>query len=270
MATQLRTLTYPNNAAGQQKKIGEVQAYLNNGWEIVSENITSGSFDANSAAGEACCYGIICAPVCMPLALMGKTKEGQIVVTIKKEFTDVDQPRVDPLKPAVQTANKSSDPNLANLPLPAKVEPGDSLPFFSLQDQHGNIFRTDEIDTGYLVLAFYHKDMGMGYSMFVKNFQKLLGEFEKYNAMVVGIGEDSAASHQSYAAKHGITYPLLVDTGAIVSSQMKAISGIQTMCVIVYNKSKKAILSYANMWNAEEPAKQAIRAIVEDSARNDN
>ena len=77
MATEFKTLTFPNTSEGQAQKVKSLQEEAANGWEVVSETITQGKFKG----GKACCLYTIC----MPLAFCAGSTDGTINVTLKKE-----------------------------------------------------------------------------------------------------------------------------------------------------------------------------------------
>ena len=77
MATEFKTLTFPNNASGQKKKIQELQKATAEGGEIVSETLTQGKFKG----GTACCLAVIF----LPCAFCAGSSDGTITVTLKRE-----------------------------------------------------------------------------------------------------------------------------------------------------------------------------------------
>jgi peroxiredoxin Q/BCP len=70
-----------------------------------------------------------------------------------------------------------------------------------------------------VVLYFYPKDFTSGCTLEAKNFQADLAKYEKANAVIVGVSVDSAESHKSFCAKEGLSFKLLSDPDAQVSSQ---------------------------------------------------
>jgi peroxiredoxin Q/BCP len=71
----------------------------------------------------------------------------------------------------------------------------------------------------WVVLYFYPKDFTSGCTLEAKNFQADLAKYEKANAVIVGVSVDSAESHKSFCAKEGLSFKLLSDPDAQVSSQ---------------------------------------------------
>lgn len=81
MAEMFKTLTFPNNAKGQQRKVEALQQASAEGWVVVSETITQGKFRGVRAL---CLYS-----VCAPCAFCAGSSAGEINVTLKKEETPV-------------------------------------------------------------------------------------------------------------------------------------------------------------------------------------
>jgi peroxiredoxin Q/BCP len=65
-----------------------------------------------------------------------------------------------------------------------------------------------------LVLYFYPKDDTSGCTAEACGFRDLEAELAAAGAAVVGVSPDPLKSHQRFAARHGLTFPLLVDEGA--------------------------------------------------------
>lgn len=63
----------------------------------------------------------------------------------------------------------------------------------------------------WLVLYFYPKDSTPGCTTEGIDFNALLPEFRKLNAMVLGVSRDSVKSHDNFCAKQGFEFPLVSD-----------------------------------------------------------
>ncbi|KMY68486.1 hypothetical protein AAU61_02115 [Desulfocarbo indianensis] len=94
------------------------------------------------------------------------------------------------------------------------LEPGHKLPPLNLPDQEGVKRKLSDL-TGPqgLVLFVYSKDNTSGCSAEAAEFQELLDKFRQKGFAVAGLSKDGAASHAKFAAKLGLTYPLLADEG---------------------------------------------------------
>jgi len=95
-------------------------------------------------------------------------------------------------------------------------------PDFHLPDQHGNAVSLDSLNGKWTVVYFYPKDDTPGCTREACNFRDNFGEIQALGATVLGVSGDSAASHQKFAAKHELPFPLLVDEGNQVAKAFGA------------------------------------------------
>jgi peroxiredoxin Q/BCP len=63
-----------------------------------------------------------------------------------------------------------------------------------------------------LVIYFYPRDMTSGCTRESQDFRDLAPAFGKAGAVIVGVSRDSLASHEKFAAKESLPFPLLADT----------------------------------------------------------
>jgi peroxiredoxin Q/BCP len=94
------------------------------------------------------------------------------------------------------------------------IEVGERFPTFTLRDQRGQEFSLDAaLGSGPVVIFFYPKDDTAGCTKEACGFRDAWPELQAAGAQVVGISSDDTASHERFAGKYGLTYPLLSDTG---------------------------------------------------------
>jgi len=86
------------------------------------------------------------------------------------------------------------------------------LPELELADQHGQMRRLADYLGTNLVLYFYPRDNTPGCTVEGKEFRELYQQFSGLDCAVVGVSTDSVQSHQGFAEKHGLPFPLLADT----------------------------------------------------------
>ena len=67
------------------------------------------------------------------------------------------------------------------------------------------------------VLYFYPKDDTPGCTKEACSFRDANHEMQKRGIVVLGVSTDSVASHQKFADKYGLSFPLLADTDTTVS-----------------------------------------------------
>jgi peroxiredoxin Q/BCP len=79
----------------------------------------------------------------------------------------------------------------------------------SLADYHGK----------WVVLYFYPKDFTSGCTLEAHNFERDLAKYEKAGAVILGVSVDTAESHKDFCAKEGLSFKLLSDPDAKVSTE---------------------------------------------------
>ena len=93
------------------------------------------------------------------------------------------------------------------------IAPGDSLPDIALTCPDGSAVRPADFTGQKLVLFFYPKDDTPGCTMEACAFRDSYADLQAMGAEVWGVSGDDAASHQRFAQRHNLPYPLLVDKG---------------------------------------------------------
>jgi thioredoxin-dependent peroxiredoxin len=101
----------------------------------------------------------------------------------------------------------------------ALIETGRKAPAFSLQDQHGQTHRLSAYAGRPVVLYFYPKDDTPGCTTESCAFQDNLPKFTSGKAIVLGASILDTKSKAKFAAKHGLTFPLLADADHAVAEQ---------------------------------------------------
>jgi len=87
----------------------------------------------------------------------------------------------------------------------------DKAPDFSLPDQTGTVRSLKDFKGKKLVLYFYPKDNTSGCTKEACAFQENLGVLRKKGVEVVGVSADSVRSHEKFAGKYNLQFPLLSD-----------------------------------------------------------
>ena len=88
---------------------------------------------------------------------------------------------------------------------------GDAAPAFALQTAEGRTVRLSDFTGKTVVLYFYPKDDTPGCTKEACGFRDARARFARARAVVLGVSGDSVASHQRFAGKYGLTFPLLSD-----------------------------------------------------------
>lgn len=95
--------------------------------------------------------------------------------------------------------------------LAADFSVGDPAPSFKLSDQSGKTHSLDDFRGKWLVLYFYPKDDTPGCTTEACEFRDNIFAFRKLNSEIVGISLDDESSHQEFAEKYSLPFPLLAD-----------------------------------------------------------
>ena len=105
----------------------------------------------------------------------------------------------------------------------AEPRVGERAPDFTLPTQAGNtVGLRDFRGTKHVVLYFYPKDDTPGCTREACDFRDTYKQLAKQDIVVLGVSKDSVESHQRFAAKHELPFPLLSDSGSDVAERYGA------------------------------------------------
>ena len=97
------------------------------------------------------------------------------------------------------------------------LKPGDHAPEFTLSGATGEPFNLRAFrGVKNVVIFFYPRDNTLVCTREACAFRDRHAEFLERNAVVIGISDDDAASHERFAAQWDLPYPLLSDPGGVV------------------------------------------------------
>lgn len=94
------------------------------------------------------------------------------------------------------------------------------MPDFLGVDAEGKEIRLSDYPGKKVILYFYPKDSTSGCTAEACSMRDNLQELEKDGYQVIGVSVDSAGSHQKFAAKNELTFPLIADTDHKLVEQM--------------------------------------------------
>ncbi|MBK7351931.1 MAG: thioredoxin-dependent thiol peroxidase [Gemmatimonadetes bacterium] len=98
------------------------------------------------------------------------------------------------------------------------LAPGAKAPAFSLPAADGATVRLTQFKGAPVVLYFYPKDDTAGCTTEACEFRDRWRAVRATGATVLGISPDPVASHQKFAAKYKLPFPLLADTDHAVAT----------------------------------------------------
>ena len=88
---------------------------------------------------------------------------------------------------------------------------GERAPDFILEADDGREVSLSGYKGKKVILYFYPKDGTPGCTTEAKEFRDTVKEFEKENAVILGVSKDSVKSHQRFKQKHALPFTLLSD-----------------------------------------------------------
>lgn len=99
------------------------------------------------------------------------------------------------------------------------IEPGRKAPAFTLKDQAGETHKLSAYAGRPVVLFFYPKDDTPGCTQESCDFEAGLPKFARSKAVVLGASILDERSKATFAAKHGLSFPLLADAEHAVADK---------------------------------------------------
>lgn len=112
-----------------------------------------------------------------------------------------------------KVASKATKETKATKKSPATASEwlGKKVKNFSLQNAAGEKWSLADAGDKMVVLYFYPKDSTPGCTIEGQDFSRLLPQFKKSNAIVVGVSRDSVKSHENFCRKYDFKMDLLSD-----------------------------------------------------------
>ncbi|MEJ2172885.1 MAG: peroxiredoxin [Woeseiaceae bacterium] len=104
------------------------------------------------------------------------------------------------------------------------IEIGQRAPEFELSDQIGQLHSLEDYRDQWVVLYFYPKDQTPGCTTEACEFRDNIFAFKQANAQILGVSFDDAESHQKFAERYNLPFPLLAD----VEGKAAEAYGVQT------------------------------------------
>lgn len=147
------------------------------------------------------------------------------------------------------------------------VGPGDAAPDFSLAGNGGATHRLSDYRGKPVVLVFYPADDSPVCTRQLNSYNNELDAFNNVGAQVLAVSSQDVASHEDFAAKHGLKFPLLADTDKKVAEAYGTVGplGFPRRSVFVING--QGTITYAHRAIAGltfRPVEELISA-VEDA-----
>ncbi|PLX16520.1 MAG: peroxiredoxin [Marinilabiliales bacterium] len=145
---------------------------------------------------------------------------------------------------------------------------GSKIPSFELKDQNGHLFNIDSVlGKKNLVIYFYPKDDSPGCTKEACSFRDQFYEFEKADALVIGISSQSVESHLNFAKKYNLNYTLLSDSG----NKLRKLFGVPTnflglipgRVTYIIDKEGKVVYFFNSQIMAKKHVEEALHILKE-------
>lgn len=149
------------------------------------------------------------------------------------------------------------------------LQPGRAIPDLSLVDADGTPVRLPDLARGkVLVLYFYPKDDTPGCTVQACSFRDAYEDFVEAGAEVVGISQDSEASHRAFAKKHGLPFRLLSDP----EGEARRAFGVKTTLgllpgrvTFVVDRNGRIVDAFSSQLRVREHVERARRLVREQA-----
>ena len=137
---------------------------------------------------------------------------------------------------------------------------GAMAPDFKLPDQHGSVRTLADFRGKWLVLYFYPKDDTPGCTEEACTFRDDLHKLTELGAQIVGVSVDDTMSHQAFAKKYSLPFPLLADDKGVVAASYGSLRDFgllkfarrNTFLIDPQGKVAKVYLSVSTSRNSQE------------------
>lgn len=150
------------------------------------------------------------------------------------------------------------------------VTPGKKAPHFSGKTQDGRTVKLADFNGRHLALFFYPKDDTPGCTKQACLFRDAYADLTDQGVAVVGVSVDPVASHEKFAAKFDLPYPLIADEdkkmveayGVWVEKSMygRKYMGTERSCFLIAPDGKVRAL-----WRKVKPAEN-VKLVLKELA----
>lgn len=98
------------------------------------------------------------------------------------------------------------------------LQQGDDAPDFDLEDGDGKRWSLKDLRGHKVILYFYPADDTPGCTIQACDFRDARSDLEQAGYLVLGVSPQGAASHQKFASKYSLNFPLLIDEDTRVAN----------------------------------------------------
>lgn len=148
------------------------------------------------------------------------------------------------------------------------IGPGDIAPDFTLPGTGGRNYSLSEYTGQPVVLVFYPGDDTPVCTKQLCSYNSELTQFTNLDAVVLGISAQDVASHESFASKHGFSFPLLADVDKGVCAKYGVLGPLGFVRRSVFVIDRGGVIRYGHRalagltFRPVEELTEAIRSAV--------
>jgi peroxiredoxin Q/BCP len=117
------------------------------------------------------------------------------------------------------------------------VEEGKAAPAFTLPDQDGRKVALKDFRGRHVIVYFYPADDTPGCTLEAQGFRALSRDFDRQNAVVLGVSPDDGDSHCAFIDKYKLPFTLLSDPSRKVMTRYGAFGE-----KVLYGKKKMGVI----------------------------
>ena len=143
-----------------------------------------------------------------------------------------------------------------------KIVEGRKAPDFTLENANGERVSLADFKGKNVIVYFYPKDDTPGCTKEACGFRDHWKELQKAGVVVLGISADGAASHEKFAAKYKLPFPLLSDPDRRVMTAWGAYGD-----KIMYGKKTQGVIR-STVWIGPDGTVRKHWARVADAAKH--
>jgi len=119
----------------------------------------------------------------------------------------------------------------------------------------------------YVILFIFFKDGTFGCSAEQKSFNDLKKEFDKHNAVILGVSRDDESAHKATVEEQNLKYSLLADTDSEISKSYGALDETNrvTRCTFIISPEGKVVALWPKVFGFETHAQEVLTKLEEIS-----
>lgn len=137
------------------------------------------------------------------------------------------------------------------------LKEGIKAPEFEGRDQEGRVHKLTDYRGQWVLLYFYPKDNTPGCTVEACSLRDNYPDFQKIKAVVLGVSNDSVASHEKFVKKLNLPFALLSDFDNKISRAYKA-NGFFRRISYLINPNGEIMKAYPKV-NPKEHAQEVLK-----------